>query len=164
MAIERWDPFRDMHSMRDAMERFWQETVGRPMSSVFSEWVGSIPVDVSETDSGFVVRATMPGVRPEDIQISVHGDRLTLQAERQSEQERQGEHVLVRERHAATFYRTLTLPAPVSSDQADAKYEQGVLTITLPKAQPSKSAQIKVRGGDQPGSLPGSGSATTDGA
>ena len=161
MAIERWDPFRDMRSMREAMDRFLQETAARPMSSLLSDWAGSIPVDVSETEAGFVVRATMPGVRPEDIQINVQGDRLTLRAQSQSEQERQGENYLVRERHAAAFYRVLTLPAPVSSEQADAHYEQGVLTLTLPKALPGKSSQIKVRGGDQPGGLlePGSSAA-----
>ena len=153
MAIERWDPFRELRSMREAMERFFQESWERPLSSFFVDWAGSIPVDASETDTNFVVRATIPGVRPEDIQINVQGDRLMLRAESQSEQEHQVESYLVRERKAAAYYRALTLPAPVRDQQADVHYEHGVLTITLPKAQPGKSSQIKVRGGDQSGQL-----------
>lgn len=148
MAKERWDPFRELRSLREAADRFFQEPWARPMSSLLSDWAASILVDVSETDTGFVVRATIPGVRPEDIQFKVEGERLTLHAERQAEQERQEKYYLVRERQSAAFYRALTLPAPVRSEQADAHYEWGVLTITLPKAQPGKTPRITVRGGD----------------
>ena len=158
MAPERWDPFHELRSMRETMDRLFRESLARPMNSLLSEWAGSIPVDVAETETSFVVRATIPGVRPEDIQINVQGDRLTLRAESQSEQEHRDEHYLMRERHVAAFYRALRLPAPATSEQADAHYEQGGLTITWPKAAPGKASQIKVRGGDQPGGLlePGS--------
>jgi HSP20 family protein len=156
VAIERWDPFRDMRSMREAMDRLFRDSWGRPLDSRLPDW-GDIPVDVAEKDNEFVVRATVPGVRPEDIQVNVQGDRLTLRAESQDEQERKGERYVVRERYATSFYRTLTLPSPVNIDQADARYDQGVLTLTLPKAQVEKSSQIKVHGGDQPGGMLESG-------
>jgi HSP20 family protein len=106
-----------------------------------------MPVNVSETESGYVVRATMLGVRPEDIQIYVQGNRLTLRAQSQSEREElQGEYVLMRERHTATYYRALALPAPVNSEQADAHYEQGVLTLTLPRARQASRRRSRCMG------------------
>src|SRR5262249_6382941 len=95
----------------------------------------------------------IPGVRPEDIQVNVQGDRLTLRAEGQGEQERKDERYVMRERYTTSFYRSLTLPSPVNTDKADARYEQGVLTLTLPKAQVEKSSQIKVHGGEQPSGM-----------
>jgi HSP20 family protein len=154
--MERWDPFRDLRSMREAMDRLFRDSWGRPLDSRLPDW-GDIPVDVAEKNNEFVVRATIPGVRPEDIQVSVQGDRLTLRAESQSEQERKDERYLVRERYTTSFYRALTLPSPVNTDQADARYDQGVLTLTLPKAQVEKSSQIKVNGGEQPGGMLESG-------
>jgi HSP20 family protein len=157
--MERWDPFRDLRSMREAMDRLFRDSWGHPLDSRLPDW-GDIPVDVAEKDNEFVVRATIPGVRPEDIQVNVQGDRLTLRAESQSEQERKDERYVVRERYDTSFYRTVTLPSPVNTDQADARYDQGVLTLTLPKAQVEKSSQIKVRGGEQPSGMLEPGSST----
>ena len=154
--MERWDPFRDLRSMREAMDRLFRDSWGRPLDSRLPDW-GDIPVDVAEKNNEFVVRATIPGVRPEDIQVSVQGERLMLRAESQGAQERKDEHFLVRERYTTSFYRALTLPSPVNTDQADARYDQGVLTLTLPKAQVEKSSQIKVHGGEQPGGMLESG-------
>jgi HSP20 family protein len=157
MAIERWDPFHELRSMRESMDRLLQEGwERRPGARLFE---GMSPVDVAETDTTFVVRATIPGMRPEDIHVDAQGDRLTIRAEHQSAQDREDERYVVRERHMATFYRTLTLPAPVTSDRAEAHYAQGVLTLTLPKAAPSKSAQIPVRGDGETGGLLEPGSA-----
>lgn len=158
--MERWDPFRELRSMREAMDRLFRDSWGRPFDSRLPESAGDIPVDVAEKENEFVVRATIPGVRPEDIQVNVQGERLTLRAESQNEQERKDERYVVRERYATSFYRTLTLPSPVNTDQADARYDQGVLTLTLPKAQAEKSSQIKVHGGEQPGGTLESGTPT----
>ena len=157
--MERWDPFRDLRSMREAMDRLFRDSWGCPLDSRLPDW-GDIPVAVAEVGNEFVVRATIPGVRPEDIQVIVQGDRLTLRAESKNEQERKDERYVVRERYDTSFYRTLTLPSPVNTDQADARYDQGVLTLTLPKAQVEKSSQIKVYGGDQPGGMLEPGSST----
>jgi HSP20 family protein len=142
--------------MREAMDRLFRDSWGRPLDSRLPDW-GDIPVDVAEKDNEFVVRATIPGVRPEDIQVNVQGDRLTLRAESHTEQERKDERYVVRERHTTSFYRALTLPSPVTTDHADARYDQGVLTLTLPKAQVERSSQIKVHGGEQPGGMLESG-------
>jgi HSP20 family protein len=138
--------------MREAMDRRLHDSWGSPFDSHLPDW-GDIPVDGAEKENAFVVWATIPGVRPEDIQVNVQGDRLILRAESQGEQERKNVHYLVRERYATSFFRALTLPSPANTDQADARYNQGVLTLNLPKAQVEKSSQIKAHGGEQPSGM-----------
>ena len=121
--------------MREAIDRLVRESWGRPFDSRLPAWAGDIPVDVAEKENEFVARATILGVRPEDIQINVQGERLTLRAESKGERERKDERYVKRERYATSFCRALPLPSPVNSDQAEARYDQGVLALTLPKAQ-----------------------------
>jgi HSP20 family protein len=97
VALERWDPFRDLLSTRKAMDRLLRDLWGRPLDSRLPD-LGDTPMDVAEKDNAFIVRAMIPGVRLEDIQVNVRGDRLTLRAESQSEQERKEQGVLSRQR------------------------------------------------------------------
>ena len=127
MAIEPWDPFRDLRSMRKAMDHLFRDSWGRPLDPRLPDW-GDSPVDVAEKEYAFVVRATIPGVRPEgipeDIPANVREDRLTLRAESQNVQRRKDERYDMRERYSAAFYRALTLPSPVNTDQVDARYDR----------------------------------------
>jgi HSP20 family protein len=93
--------------MREAMDRLFRESWRRPFDSPLPDWAGDIPVDVAEKANEFVVRATIPGVRPEDIRFAVQGERLTLRAESQGEQERKDERRVMRERYAASHYLAL---------------------------------------------------------
>ncbi|RUL84939.1 Hsp20/alpha crystallin family protein [Tautonia sociabilis] len=145
MAIERWDPFREMVSLRDAFNTLLQESFVRPDSLSRGEAAAlPMPLDISETAEAFVVRASLPGIKPEDVQISVHGDTLTIQGETKSQEERQGETWHLRERRHGVFRRTVTLSVPVDADRASAEHENGVLTLTLPKAESARPKQIKV--------------------
>ena len=131
VAIEPWDPFRVLRSMRKAMDHLFRDSWGRPLEPRLPDW-GDSPVDVAEKEYAFVVRATIPGVRPEgipeDIPANVREDRLTLRAESQNVQRRKDERYDMRERYSAAFYRALTLPSPVNTDQVDARYDQGMLS------------------------------------
>ena len=144
MAIERWDPFREMVSLRDAFNTLLQESFVRPDSLASGGGALILPLDISETDDAFVVRASLPGVKPEDVQVTVHGDTLTIQAETKAEQEKQGETWHLRERRHGTFRRTVTLSVPVDADRATAEHDHGVLRLTLPKADSARPKQIKV--------------------
>jgi len=146
MAIERWDPFREAISLRDAMNTLLQESFIRPGSVSGSDGFAALPIDVAETNDAFVVRASLPGVKPEDVQITVQGDTLTIRGESKGEEERKGEHWHVRERRFGSFQRSVTLSTPVNSEQAQAHYEHGVLTLTLPKSEAAKPRQIKIGG------------------
>jgi HSP20 family protein len=150
MSITRWDPFRDMMSLREAMQNLFEESFVAPRGFQTGA-AGNLALDVRETPEAFVVTAAMPGVKPEDVDISVLGDTVRIQAELKEEREQtngQGEQQgrwIVRERRYGSFQRALTLPSGVKADQAQATFEHGVLTLTLPKVEEAKLRTIKVR-------------------
>ena len=125
-------------------------------------------MDVSETDKDVRIQAELPGVSEKDIEVSLNDDLLTIRAEKRQErrEERQGVHVS--ERSFGTFQRSLRLPFPVSQDQVQATFENGVLSVTLPKAQPQeRTRRIQVQGAQQAGAKQkgeaGQGQAGSDG-
>ena len=155
MAIQRWEPFREMVSLRDAMNSLLQESFVRPSGMPADGSPAMLPLDISENENEFIVKASLPGVRPEDVQITVHGDTLTIRGEIKAEEEKKDEHYHLRERRYGQFQRTVSLSTPIVADKAQAQFENGVLTLTLPKAEEAKPKQIKI------GSTgPGRGTAT----
>lgn len=146
MNIQVWDPFREAVSLRDAMNALFQESFIRPTSLLSQDGSALLPLDVSENENEFVIKASVPGVKPEDVQISVHGGTLTIRGESRAEEEKKGDRWHLRERRFGTFQRSLTLGMPVVADKAVANYEHGVLTLVLPKAEEAKPRQIKVNG------------------
>ncbi|HLZ23543.1 MAG TPA: Hsp20 family protein [Ktedonobacterales bacterium] len=155
MAMQRWDPFDDMLSLRDAMDRLLQDSFVRPAGSLFTAGRGSVPLDLSENEKNYIISATMPGVKPDDVQINVQGNTLTIRGESRSEENQERRNFIMRERRAVSFHRSVTLPGPVNTEQAEARYENGVLTLTLPKAEAARQKQIKVR--STQGELAGAG-------
>jgi len=147
MAIDRWDPFREAVSLSDAMNLLFRESFVRPTNGAAQGGApAALPLDVSENENEFVVKASLPGVKPEDVQITVHGDTLTIQGESKFEEEKKGERWHLRERRFGSFQRSLSLATPVNSEKAQADFEHGVLTLTLPKAEGAKPRQIKIGG------------------
>lgn len=146
MAVERWDPFRDVVSLRDAMNSLLQESFVRPPSGPGQAGPSTLALDVAENENEFVIHASLPGVKPEDLQIAVHGDVLTIRGESKFEEEKKGHTWHLRERRHGTSQRSLSLGTPVNADKANAQFEHGVLTLTLPKAEAARPKQIKVGG------------------
>jgi HSP20 family protein len=146
MSIDRWDPFREAVSLRDAMNSLLQDSFVRPNGLSAPTVPAALPLDVSETEDAFVVKASLPGIKPEDVEITVQGDTLTIRGESQAEDEKKGEHWHLRERRFGSFQRSVSLATPVNSDRAQASYEHGVLTLTLPKSEAAKPRQIKIGG------------------
>jgi HSP20 family protein len=144
MAIQVWDPVRDMVSLRDAMNSLLQESFVRPSGLLAEGGPAMLPLDVSENENEFVVKASLPGIRPEDVSITVHGDMLTIRGEIKSEEEKKGEHYHLRERRSGQFQRSVRLSVPVLADKAQAQFENGVLTLRLPKSEEAKPKQIKL--------------------
>jgi HSP20 family protein len=149
MAVERWEPFREAVSLRDAMNALFQDSFVRPGGVPGQNGFSALPLDVCETEDQFVVKASLPGVKPEDVEITVHGDTLAIRCQSKADEEKKGEHWHLRERRFGTFQRAVTLTAPVDSDKAQAHYEHGVLTLTLPKSEAAKPRQIKIGGSGQ---------------
>lgn len=145
MTIQRWDPFRDMLSLRDAMNRLFEDSFVRPApASLGTGAAYGLAVDLEETQDEYTVRASLPGFNPEDVNVSITGDTLTIQAQQSGEEERKGSNYLVRERRTGSVSRTLRLPQRVQADQVSASYEHGELILTLPKAEEVKPRQIKI--------------------
>lgn len=154
MAIQRFEPYREMISLRDAMNSLFQESFVRPFGDQADGASAMLPLDISENENEYVVRASLPGVRPDDVQITSHGDTLTIRGEVKEDQEKKGEHWHLRERRFGSFQRTMRLPSSIDANKAQAHFDQGVLTLTLPKAEESKPKQIRVgssaAGGQEP--------------
>jgi HSP20 family protein len=144
MAVEYWAPFRDAVSLRDAMNTLFQDSFVRPGNAAAQNAYAALPLDVCETEHEFVIKAALPGVNPDDVEITVHGDTLTIRGESKADDEKKGEHWHLRERRFGAFQRSVALATPVNSEKAQANYDLGVLTLTLPKAESAKPRQIKI--------------------
>jgi HSP20 family protein len=140
--LMRWDPFDDMRSLRQRMDRLFGDFAPRVLTWEPAEL--GFALDVYETDDALVVRGALPGVRPEEVDISVTGDVLTIKGETKSEEETKDGNYHRRELRYGSFARSIPLPTRVNHDKAEATFENGVLTVTLPKAEEVKPKSIKI--------------------
>ncbi len=147
MSIDRWDPFREMLTIREAMDRWFQSSISGTGQLISTLRPDSIPVDVLEQDDSFEVRASVPGVKPDDIEVTVQGERVTIRAEVRASEQQRGENWLMREQRFGTTQRTITLPSAVSSENAEARIEHGILSLRLPKLQGAQARRISVSTG-----------------
>jgi HSP20 family protein len=136
---------REIVSLREAMDRLFEESVLSPTGDAGARGFMAPAVDISETNDEIVVTATVPGINPDDLHISVTGDVLEMRGEVKQESERKEATWHLRERRSGSFARSIMLPTPVVADEAQAEFENGVLTLTLPKAQDARRKTIKVR-------------------
>ena len=144
MARRRsWDPITDLVTMQQAMDRLFDEAwEGRGAGWRRGTRVAALPVDVYHTADELVILASVPGLNPEDVEITIEGDTLTIKGETKPPLENVDYHI--QERRYGPFGRTLTLNMPVQANQAEAVFEKGVLTLTIPKAEELKPKVIKV--------------------
>lgn len=133
MAIQRWNPFLDLRAFNPA--RFGAFESGR--------W--PIPIDVVSEGEDVVVRASLPGLKPEDISVTLDDRLLTIQGEASADNESENGGYLLRERRVGRFSRSLRLPRSVDTDNAEPTYENGVLTISFPRQESSKARQLEVK-------------------
>jgi HSP20 family protein len=153
MSMTRWDPWGDMVSLRDAMDRLISESFIRTPAETGRTTSGTLAVDVREEGDHFVVTAPVPGISPDDVDITVLGDTVRICGERREEHQEGGEsgRWLMREQRYGAFERMVRLPAPVRADAAEAAFKDGILTITLPKTEEAKERRIPIRGGQGAG-------------
>ncbi len=143
--IVRWQPANDLMSLRDAMDRLFEDSwVSARSWNLPTPWVEP-SLDVYETADNVTVKAAIPGVKPEDVEITVTGNTLSLSGETKEESETKDKNYLRRETRYGSFNRVIELPAGLQTDKADAKFENGMLTITFPKAEQIKPKTIKVQ-------------------
>ena len=163
MSISRYDPFREALSLRNAMDRLFEQSFVNPF------WTGgpqamAAPLDVCETDNGYEIAVSLPGVKPEDIDLTATQNTLTIKGhysyqnmhqnwhggqEQGQQQSQQGQHRnwLICEMGTGTFERTVTLPRPIDVDKIQTSYENGIPTVTVPVSEASRPKRISVSGG-----------------
>jgi HSP20 family protein len=140
------EPFPELMSLRQAMDRLFEGSVVRPAHFLpaFSEKL--IPsVDIYQDQNKLTVKATLPGLKSEDVGIDISNGVLTIKGEAKSEEEVKEEEYLYRERRYGGFCRSFNLPSGLQADKADATMEDGILTIDIPKAEEAKPRAIKIK-------------------
>jgi len=141
-----WEPFRDIVTLRDAMDRLFDQSYIRPAGGESSdERVFRLPLDAYNTEDAVVVEASLPGVERDSVDIALDGDTLTIRAVVAAPPEEEREYA-IRERFYGTLQRSLTLNVPVDAGKAVADFENGVLTLRIPKAEAAKPRKIAIQG------------------
>ena len=143
--IVRWEPINDLMTLREAMDRLFEDSFVRPSNQTAAGGGVSLPLDMYETENELVVSAALPGVKPEDIEITVTGEALSIKGAVHAESSVERANYRRQERHFGAFSRTVALPVMVQVDKAEAKFRDGVLTLTLPKAEAVKPKTIKLK-------------------
>ena len=144
--ITRHDPFTEMVSLRQAMDRLFEDSWVSPLGwrGVTGEQI-SPALDVHETPDEIVVTASLPGLKAEDVEITMTGQTLTLRGEFKADETVDRDQYLYRERRYGSFSRTLQLPVRVEGDRAEATFTDGILTLHVPKAEEVKPRQIQIK-------------------
>jgi HSP20 family protein len=145
MSLVRWEPFKDLLTLREAMDRLFEDSFVRQGS----RWVPGgeasceLPIDVYTTDESFVITASVPGMNPADVEIVLEGDTLTIKGQIVGPME--NVDYIARERPYGKFQRILRLNIPVQADKAEATFDRGILTLVIPKQEEIKPRTIKVQ-------------------
>ena len=140
----RWEPAREMMTLREAMDRLFGDAFTRPLGLSSNNW--SIPaVEMYQTEDEIVVKAALPGIKADEVQINVTGEVLTLKGETKQENETKEKAYHIHEQRWGAFERSIVLPTDVIADKAKAEFENGILTITLPKAEEVKPKSISIK-------------------
>lgn len=145
--LTRWDPFQEMMNLRRTVDRLFDN------ASPDHDWAQSntwgLAVDVVENKDDFIVKASVPGIKPEELDISYSDDILTIKGEIKSDAETKDNQYHLRERCYGSFTRSISLPVKIKGDAIEASYQDGVVTLRLPKADEVKPKRIAIKVGGQ---------------
>ncbi|MGH2983314.1 MAG: Hsp20/alpha crystallin family protein [Solirubrobacterales bacterium] len=152
MALVRWDPIRDLDSFQTDMNRLFDRFFGAPTGNSTAErrWIPA--VDLAETDDSLVLRADLPGISEDDVEIEVRDGVLTISGERKSEHEEKGEGFHRVERSFGRFSRALNLPEGIDPDKVEANFDNGVLEVRVPKPEETQPTRVQIGKGSVEGS------------
>jgi HSP20 family protein len=143
--VRRPSPFSELMTLRQAMDRLFDDTVFRPFTPYAPSEFSRLPLDVRTTPDALLVEAELPGMKPEDVEITVENGTLTIRAEDRTQRtEEQGDWI-VREISHGSVMRAVTLPSGLEADKAEATFEHGVLKLRIPKAEQVKPRQIQIK-------------------
>lgn len=143
--LARWDPFRDFLTLRHSMDRLFDRFFEDSNYWQTVSW--SMPLDVIERDDEFVVKASLPGINPDDLEITYSDNVLTIKGEIKREEEVEEARYHLRERRYGSFSRSISLPTRIDADQIEANYESGELHLRLPKTEEVRPKRIQIQAG-----------------
>lgn len=146
MVLQRWEPIYDLRRMHEAMNRRWRESGTAYVGAGHRGW--AIPIDVVEEGDELLVRASLPGVNPDEIDVSIEDRVLTIKGETKVEEETKDGGYFIRERRTGSFRRSLRLPETADTEKAKTVYENGVLTVALPKVESKKVKRLAITVGN----------------
>ena len=141
----RPSPFGELVTLRQAMDRLFDDTTYRPFTAFTGGELARLPLDVRSTPDALVVEASLPGIRPEDVEITVEDGTLAIRAEDRTDERREEGGWVVREIARGSVMRTVTLPTGLEADKAEATFENGVLRLRFPRAEQVKPRQIRIQ-------------------
>jgi HSP20 family protein len=144
MALVRWDPIRELDSLQSDMNRLFDRFFGAPAGNGFTERRWLPAMDLVETNDSLVLRADLPGMSEDDVEIEVKDGVLTIAGERKSEHEEKGEGFHRMERSFGRFSRALNLPDGVDADTVEAGFDNGVLEVRIPKPEETKPTRVQI--------------------
>ena len=155
MASSRWNPWGELFSLHDQVDQLFNEAFGRTLmpARTGNAVVAHLPLDIRQTDEAFTIEASVPGFKSDEVEVTLDENVLTIRGEHKAEEETTRGGYVRRERQVASVYRQVGLPAEVRADEISATFENGVLTITVPRAQKAQPKRIPVTGGA--GATPG---------
>ena len=145
-SLIRWQPFDDLVSLRDVMDHLFEDSFVRPRWGwVAPMGAANLAIDMYETNDQVVVKAALPGIKPEEIEITITGNTLTISGESKEESQVKEKDYIRKEQRYGSFTRSVTLPNGLKADKADATFENGVLTLQVPKSEQVKPKTIKIK-------------------
>jgi len=142
--LTRWDPLREMLGMRNAIDRMFSNAL-----SGVADWEPTVEwglaLDVAETEDEYVVKASIPGIDPDELDITFTDNTLTIRGETKDEKDVEDAKYYVRERRYGSFARSISIPSTINADKIQAEYDKGIVTLHLPKAEEAKPKRIEVK-------------------
>jgi HSP20 family protein len=147
MYLTRWNPYRGIRPLRNTMDRLFTDAFVWPLRG----WAGRteeecpLAIDMVERDDEYVVQADLPGLKPDDVDISLTDHRLMIRGAFRTQEETDEDNIHIRERYYGKFQRMIALPSDVQTDNINAEFEDGILTLSLPKTEEAQPKRIEVR-------------------
>ena len=144
MAMVRWNPWGELSSLHEQMDQLFQQVFGEPLTRNGGGEHLTLPVDIRQTESSYVLEASAPGFSPEEVEVTYDDGVLTIRGERRAERDSAEGDYVRRERRVASVYRQVSLPGEIRPDGITAGFDRGVLTITVPRVAKPQPKRIPV--------------------
>lgn len=147
-AVVRWNPWGDLFNLHNQMDDLFQALSPQTAGNGGERGAVQLPIDIRQTDKAFIIDASIPGFKPDEVEVTFDDGVLSIRGEHREEQEKKEGEWVRRERRVSSVYRQIALPAEVRADEISATFENGELNITVPRAQRAQPKRIEVKGGE----------------